>query len=84
MWGDVRALDTWGDRIGLLREHALPGRSYMAQKYPNARLRWLPILYATARVGRIAPVEDTARLKELRRLWSFASPQRPALLADLH
>ncbi len=46
MWGDVRALDTWGDRIGLLREHALPGRSYMAQKYPNARLRWLPILYA--------------------------------------
>jgi hypothetical protein len=46
MWGDVRALDSWSDRLGLLREHALPGRSYMAQKYPNARLRWLPILYA--------------------------------------
>lgn len=44
--GDLKALDTWGERLGLLRENAFPGTVYMNAKYPHARLRWLPVLYA--------------------------------------
>jgi hypothetical protein len=42
---DLKVLDTWGDRIRLVREHAFPPAAFIRQRY-GTRPRWLlPALY---------------------------------------
>jgi hypothetical protein len=43
---DLLALERWSERFGWVRELAFPSARYMHAKYPEAAIRWLPVLYA--------------------------------------
>jgi hypothetical protein len=45
-WIDMWALPDWASRVGYCREIFFPPPSYMREKYAEARLAWLPWLYA--------------------------------------
>lgn len=42
---ELMALPTWRARFGLFKEHLLPSRAYLQEKYQLRSRRWLPILY---------------------------------------
>jgi putative nucleotidyltransferase-like protein len=44
--GDFLALDGWPARLRWLMESCFPAADYMRRKYPEATIRWLPVLYA--------------------------------------
>lgn len=43
---DFQALEGWGPRLKLLREHLFPPPAYMREVYGVSRAAWLPLLYA--------------------------------------
>jgi hypothetical protein len=45
MVDDFRALGRWTDRMGWVRELAFPPARYIRGKYPEAAIKWLPVLY---------------------------------------
>jgi hypothetical protein len=51
---EVRALDGWGERWRLLREHAFPPADYMLRKYETRRRWLLPVLYVRRAFGWLA------------------------------
>lgn len=46
MLGDFLALDDWATRLQWLKELGFPAPDYIRRKYPDATVRWLPVLYA--------------------------------------
>ena len=46
IWSDLRVLDTWRDRVTLVREHLFPPASYMRARYDVPPGRGLPYFYA--------------------------------------
>lgn len=56
MTGDFLALDNWPLRFRWFRELGFPPAEYMRQKYPDAKLRWLPALYLRRALGGLRKV----------------------------
>lgn len=54
MVGDFLALDSWLDRVGMMKEMAFPSAHYMRSKYPRATISWLPFLYARRAIAGLA------------------------------
>lgn len=45
-WMDWLALGSTRDRVAYLNEHLLPPADYMAERFPDSRGTWLPLLHA--------------------------------------
>lgn len=45
-WLDFRAMDGIGSRLDLFREVFFPSAGFMRNRFPDARIKWLPWLYA--------------------------------------
>lgn len=45
MLGDFVSMEDWTTRLKWLKELGFPDERYMLHKYPQARIRWLPVLY---------------------------------------
>lgn len=45
-WLDFRAMDGIGSRLDLLREVFFPSAGFIRGRFPDARIKWLPWLYA--------------------------------------
>jgi hypothetical protein len=46
-WANIQALDNWGDRLLLIKEHLFPAPEYMYAKYRTNNYLLLPLLYLT-------------------------------------
>nr|MBA3298334.1 nucleotidyltransferase family protein [Acidobacteriota bacterium] len=45
LWSDLKTLDTWSDRVRLVREHAFPPVAFIQQRYGTSARWLLPALY---------------------------------------